>query len=165
MSKAVFLDRDGLINREAAPHQYITRWESFQFLPGVPESVRRLNMAGYLVIIVTNQRGVARGIMTMETVDDIHRRMCRELEKADAHIDGVYVCPHENGQCSCRKPQIGLFLQAEKDFSIDKEASWMVGDNDADIEAGKRYGVRSILTESLPEAVEQILEHDGGKRR
>ena len=90
MCKTVFLDRDGIINRRAAPHQYITRWEDFRFLAGVPEAIRALNEAGYQVFVVTSQRGVARGMMTMETVEDIHRRMCRALEKAGAHIDDIY---------------------------------------------------------------------------
>lgn len=157
MRKTVFLDRDGLINERAAPHQYITRWEDFRFLPGVPESIRTLNEAGYLVLVVTNQRGVASGIMTIEAVEDIHRQMCRSLVEAGAHIDRIYVCPHDVGQCTCRKPDIGLFLQAEKEFPIDKNCSWMVGDSDTDVEAGRRYGVRSIQTTSLPDAVAQIL--------
>lgn len=160
MHKAVFLDRDGLINVQAPPHQYITRWEEFRFLPGVPEAIRRLNEAGYLVLIVSNQRGVARGMMTMEAVEDIHRHMCAALAKAGAHIDGIYVCPHNEGECHCRKPEIGLFLQAERDFPIDKSQSWMVGDSDTDTEAGRRYGVRTIKTTSLPEAVKEILESD-----
>lgn len=161
MCKTVFLDRDGIINRRAAPHQYITRWEDFRFLAGVPEAIRALNEAGYQVFVVTSQRGVARGMMTMDTVEEIHRRMCRALEKAGAHIDDIYVCPHEAGQCTCRKPEIGLFLCAEQEHSVDKAASWMVGDEAADAEAGQRYGVRTIRTESLPEAVGQILKVSG----
>ena len=160
MRKAVFLDRDGLINVQAAPHHYITRWEDFHFLPGVPEAIRRLNEAGYLVLVVSNQRGVARGMLTMEAVEDIHRHMSAALAEAGAHIDGIYVCPHNEGECHCRKPETGLFLQAEKDFPIDKASSWMVGDSDTDTEAGRRYGVRTIQTTSLPEAVEEILESD-----
>ena len=162
MNKAVFLDRDGVINERAAPHQYITRWEDFRFLPGVPRAIRALNEAGYLVLIATNQRGVARGMTTMEAVDDIHRRMGEALAEAGAHVDGIYVCPHDYGQCTCRKPEIGLFLQAERDFPIDGEASWMVGDSDTDVEAGRRYGVRTILTTDLPAAVKQILDCDRG---
>lgn len=160
MRKAVFLDRDGLINVQAAPHHYITRWEDFRFLPGVPAAIRQLNEAGYQVLVVTSQRGVARGMMTMEAVEDIHRHMCAALAEVGARIDGIYVCPHNEGECHCRKPEIGLFLQAEKDFPIDRAASWMVGDSDTDTEAGQRYGVRTIQTTSLPDAVEQILESE-----
>ena len=157
MCKVVFLDRDGLINQQAAKHDYIKSWAEFRFLPGVPEAVHKLNDAGYLVLVVTNQRGVSRGMMTIETVDDIHENMCLELARVGAHIDGIYVCPHESGTCTCRKPDIGLFLQAEQEFKIDRHRSWMVGDSDSDVEAGRRYGVQAIKTESLPYAVSQIL--------
>ena len=157
MYKAVFLDRDGLINRQAPEHDYIKSWAEFEFLPGVAESIHKLNEAGYLVLVVTNQRGVARGMMSMAAVDEIHKAMRRELDMAGAHIEKVYVCPHEEGKCNCRKPDIGLFLQAEQDFEIDKQHSWMIGDSDSDVEAGRRYGVRTIKTVSLPFAARQIL--------
>ena len=155
--KAIFLDRDGLINQQAPEHDYIKSWADFHFLPGVPEAVRKLNEAGYLVLVVTNQRGVARGMMTMEAVNEIHETMCRELAEVGAHIHKVYVCPHESGTCNCRKPDIGLFLQAEQEFEIDKRESWMVGDSDSDVEAGRRYGVQTIKTQNLSSAVRQIL--------
>ncbi|MCC8104936.1 MAG: HAD family hydrolase [Clostridiales bacterium] len=158
--KAVFLDRDGLINRQALPHQYITKWEEFEFLPNVPEAIRELNNAGYLVLIVTNQRGIARGIVTMEEVEELHHQMCKTLEANGAGIDGIYVCPHNDGECHCRKPEIGLFLQAEQEFEIDKESSWMVGDSESDAQAGKNYGVRTIRTTCLKEAVEKIIMDD-----
>lgn len=157
MRKAVFLDRDGLINRQAAPHHYISAPENFEILPGVPEAIKRLNDAGFLVIVVTNQRGVARGMLTMEQVNTVHGYLQSELAKHRAHIDAIYICPHADGECACRKPDIGLFLMAEKDFDIDKSQSWMVGDSDTDVEAGKRYGVRSILTDSLRQATNMIL--------
>lgn len=162
MYKTVFLDRDGLLNRQAPEHDYIKSWDDFRFLPGVPGAIRKLNEAGYLVLVVTNQRGVARGMMRMEDVDAIHDRMCRELAADGAVIRKVYVCPHEVGACTCRKPDIGLFLQAERDFEIDKENSWMVGDGDSDVEAGRRYGIRSIKTKSLASAVAEILEANAG---
>lgn len=155
--KTVFLDRDGLINRQAPPHQYITKWEEFEFLPGVPEAIHKLNKAGYLVLIVTNQRGIARGMMTVEAVEMIHRQMCKTLHKNGAHIDGIYFCPHNEGECHCRKPDIGLFLQAERDFQIDKKKSWMVGDSESDVQAGQNYGVKTIRTTCLEEAAEKIL--------
>lgn len=162
MRKAVFLDRDGIMNRQPPEHDYIKSWQEFRFLPGAPEAVCRLNQAGYLVLIVTNQRGVARGMMTMDDVSDIHERMCRELAKTGAHVDGIYVCPHESGTCTCRKPEIGLFLQAEQEFEIDKCQSWMVGDSNSDVLAGQRYGIRTIQTKSLPDAVRYILEVGNG---
>ena len=158
--KAVFLDRDGIINRQAPEHDYIKSWDEFEFLPGVPEAIRRLNDAGYFVLVVTNQRGIARGMMTMEAVNTIHERMCQKLAGSGAVIRKVYVCPHEAGTCTCRKPDIGLFLQAEDDFDIDKKKSWMVGDSDSDVKAGQRYEIRTIKTDCLASAVEKILKED-----
>lgn len=157
MHKVVFLDRDGVINRKAAPHDYIKSWKEFVFLPGVIDAIRQLNEAGYLVLLVTNQRGIARGLMRHEDVEEIHRNMCRKLEMGGGHIEGIYVCPHDIGECTCRKPDIGLFLKAEKDYEIDKEASWMVGDSISDVQAGKKYGIKTILTDHLQEAVNMIL--------
>lgn len=128
----------------------------------MPEAIRRLNEAGYLVIVVTNQRGVARGMMTMADVAAVHRRLEEELAKCEAHLDGIYICPHDEGECSCHKPDIGLFLQAERDFAIDKASSWMVGDSPTDEQAGQRYGVRTLLTGDLPGAVDIILGTEEG---
>lgn len=155
--KTVFLDRDGLINQQAPEHDYIKTWEEFHFLPGVPQAIHELSAAGYLILVVTNQRGVARGMLQMENLTAIHERMCQELAACGAYIQKVYVCPHEIGTCSCRKPNIGLFLQAECDFEIDKENSWMIGDSDSDVEAGHRYGVKTIKSSDLHSAVKQIL--------
>lgn len=126
-------------------------------MPNVPQAVKRLNDAGYLVLIVTNQRGVARGMMSADDVEEVHQHMCAVLKKSGAHIDGIYVCPHEEGTCTCRKPNIGLFLQAERDYGIDKALSWMIGDSDSDAEAGRRYGVRTIKTNRLMDAVRYIM--------
>lgn len=155
--KAVFLDRDGVLNVCAPPHEYIREWKDFRFLPGAVEGVRKLNEAGFLVLVVTNQRGVARGLMSLEDVNALHRRMLQELKRQGARIDGVYVCPHNEGECGCRKPKIGLFLQAEAEFCIGKSASWMVGDSWSDAEAGRRYGVNVIRTDNLFSAAEQII--------
>lgn len=143
--KAVFLDRDGVINRCAAPHCYIAEWQDFELLPGVEETLKKLKEAGYLLIIVSNQRGIARGMLTEEQVERLHARLQAHLGQEKAALDGIYVCPHNIGECHCRKPDIGLFLHAEKDFDIDKNASWMVGDSQTDIEAGSRYGISTIL--------------------
>ena len=109
--------------------------------------------------------------MTMDDVYDIHRHMQEALKRAGAHVDDIYVCPHEEGTCQCRKPDIGLFLQAEQDFPIDKSHSYMVGDSESDIIAGKRYGVKTIAVnkdflgadfrcKSLKEAADKILEEE-----
>lgn len=169
--KTVFLDRDGVINVQAAPHDYIRKWSQFKFLPYVQEAIKALNDQDFLIILVTNQRGVARGLMTMDDVYDIHRHMQEALKQAGAHVDDIYVCPHEEGTCHCRKPDIGLFLQAEQDFPIDKSRSYMVGDSESDIIAGKSYGVKTIAVnkdflgadfrcKSLKEAADKILEEE-----
>ena len=158
LHKAVFLDRDGLINQKAPEHDYIKSEQGFLLLPGVSEAIRALNQAGYLVLVVTNQRGIARGLMTMEDLERIHWHMRRELARAGAYIDQIYVCPHDVGQCNCRKPDIGLFIQASYDFAIDRAHSWMVGDSDSDVEAGNRFGLRTVKTTCLTDAVKKILE-------
>ena len=93
----VFLDRDGVINVKAPEGDYIKSWSEFHFLPGVIDAIRLLNDNNYLVIIITNQRGVARHMMTMQNLHDIHSSMEEELQRYGAHIDGIYVCPHEKG--------------------------------------------------------------------
>lgn len=158
MPKTVFLDRDGIINENIGMHRYVESWEQFHILPGVEDSIKKLNKAGYQVIVVTNQSGIARGILSKECVDDLHRRLRNHIEQSGGKIEAIYMCPHKEGECNCRKPKIGLFFQAERDYSIDKEHSWMVGDSETDVEAGECYGVKTILTKSLPEAVEQILK-------
>jgi histidinol-phosphate phosphatase family protein len=146
-----------LINRKAPPHDYIRRIGDFHFLPGAQDAIRRLNVARFLVFVVTNQRGVARGMMTLADVESIHRHMCDRLLECGAHVDEIFVCPHNEGECNCRKPGIGLFLQAEQRFDIDKTRSWMIGDSLSDEQAGQRYGIRTIVTTSLPDAVDRIL--------
>ena len=158
LRKAFFLDRDGLINRKAAEHDYIKTWSEFEFLPGVHEAVKKINDAGYYVIVVTNQQGVARKMMTIADVNDIHHRMCMEFTKSGACIDGIYVCTHAKGTCTCRKPEIGLFHMAEQDFEIEKNGSWMIGDSEVDEQAGKKYGVRTIVTNDLLSAVQKIIK-------
>lgn len=143
-NKVAFLDRDGVINEKAGMHDYIKSWKEFHFLPDVDKAIRKLNRCGFKIIIVTNQRGIARGIMNVDVLNDIHRRMCIVLENQSAIIEKIFVCPHDIDECHCRKPEIGLFLQAEKEYKIDKEKSFMIGDSRTDIQAGKKYGVKTI---------------------
>jgi len=145
LRKAVFLDRDGVINKCAAPHCYISSWKDFAFLPGAAEGIKALNNAGYLILLISNQRGIARGLYTVNDVHVLHKKMCGCLEASGARIDGIYICPHNYGECSCRKPGIGLFQQAERDWAIDKESSYCIGDFESDIRAGINYGVKTIL--------------------
>jgi D-glycero-D-manno-heptose 1,7-bisphosphate phosphatase len=174
MNKAAFLDRDGVINRKAPTEdEYITRWEEIQFLPGVVEAIALLNRASFRVIIVSNQRCVAKGLLTTVELDSIHQRMCNELAALGAQIDGVYYCPHEERPpCSCRKPEPGMLFTAAHEHQLALNCSWMIGDSEKDVEAGRRAGCRTarvlrpdvsrdgnadVLARSLLEAVYEIL--------
>jgi D-glycero-D-manno-heptose 1,7-bisphosphate phosphatase len=145
MKKAAFLDRDGVINKKAPEDAYITRWEDFEFLPGVPEAIALLNRAGFLVIVVTNQRAVDRGLLSLDGLAQIHANMSAELAAAGAHLDAIYFCPHgKEPPCSCRKPAPGMLFTAAAEHHIDLPHSWMIGDSASDREAGFRAGCRTI---------------------
>lgn len=145
LSPTVFLDRDGVINVPTGiPHTYVLTWEDFAFFPDVAESIRRLNDAGFRVVVVTNQRAVARGLITSASLAAIHERMLEELASEGAVIDKVYVCEHEDG-CGCRKPLPGLLMQADGDHPVDKRRSVLVGDSETDVEAAHAFGVDAIL--------------------
>ncbi len=180
--RAVFLDRDGTINVE---RDYLYRIEDFEFIPGAPEAIRRLREAGFLVIVVTNQSGVARGYYSLEDVERLHRHIQDELARTGAGIDGFYVCPHHptegvgefRRECDCRKGQPGMLLLAAAEQGIDLSASYMVGDKQVDVDAGLSAGCRALLVrtgygaqeaeklaesqipivDDLPQAVERIL--------
>lgn len=149
IKKAVFLDRDGTINVEK---EYLHRPEEFAFIPGAIEAIRLLNRSGYLVVVVTNQSGVARGYYDESAVKRLHEHIEQLLSAADVHVDAWYHCPHHpdglapyNRDCSCRKPLPGMLQQAAEDLAIDLAASWMVGDKAIDVEAGLAAGCRSVL--------------------
>jgi D-glycero-D-manno-heptose 1,7-bisphosphate phosphatase len=141
----VFLDRDGVINRRL-PGDYVRSWEQFRFLRGARSGLRLLREAGFLLIVFTNQRGIARGLMTEEDLAAIHRRMRAELERAGAPLDAIYHCPHGlDAGCDCRKPRPGMLHQAIARFGVDPARSWVVGDTPADLEAGLAVGIPGIL--------------------
>ena len=141
MTKAVFLDRDGVLNRKAPEGHYVTRWEEIDLLPGAREAVYLLNHAGFLVVVVTNQRCVARGLLTSGELEAIHARLLHEFETSGARLEAVYYCPHDKQPpCSCRKPQPGMLLQAAQTYDVDLSVSRMVGDSDSDVEAGRTAG-------------------------
>ena len=146
--RTVFLDRDGILNEKMPEGQYVTRWEEFHVLPGVPQAVRRLNEAGLRVVVVTNQRGIARGLYTLADVEVIHAAFQQQLHAAGAGIDAFFICPHDKNQCNCRKPLPGLFEQAVARFpSITPATSMMIGDSLSDIEFARRLGLVSIFIE------------------
>jgi D-glycero-D-manno-heptose 1,7-bisphosphate phosphatase len=173
MNRAVFLDRDGVINRKAPEGEYVTRWEDVEFLPGVAEATASLVQAGFSVIVISNQRCVSKGLLTMSELGSIHQRMCQKLASSGAVITDGYYCPHDyQPPCECRKPAPGLLLTAAREHDIDLTASWMIGDSDIDVEAGKKAGCRTariqmtgdharggadVFADSLFDAVQQIL--------
>jgi D-glycero-D-manno-heptose 1,7-bisphosphate phosphatase len=141
----IFLDRDGVINRRH-PGDYVRRWEEFVFLPRVKDGLVLLSRAGFRLIVMTNQRGVARGLMTQADLDEIHRRMRIELTDVGATVAAVYACVHDEGQCDCRKPRIGLFRQAQAEIpDLTVNDSVLVGDSLSDLDAGCRVGCRTFL--------------------
>lgn len=144
---AVFIDRDGTLNVEK---KYLYRFEDWEWIPGAIEAVRKFNTAGFLVIVVSNQAGVARGLYLESDVVSLHARVDEELAKAGARIDAYYFCPHhpehgEGNDCACRKPLPGMLMQAKAEWNIDFARSWMIGDKLIDIQAGQAAGIRSIL--------------------
>lgn len=142
--RAAFLDRDGVLNRRAAPSDYVKSPGEFVWLPGAREGVLRLNREGWLVLVVTNQRGIARGLMSEQDLEAIHAKAQRELREIGARVDGFYHCPHgDEDACACRKPEPGLILRAARDFHVDLGASFLIGDDDRDSEAARRAGVRA----------------------
>lgn len=147
--KTVFLDRDGVLNKKMPERQYVASWEDFQMLPGVPESIARLNRAGLRIIVVSNQRGIALGLYTAADVDAIHSAFQRLLNSRGARIDAFFICPHDHGQCNCRKPLPGLFEQASAQFpDISAASSVTIGDSLVDIEFARRLGMTAILIDN-----------------
>jgi len=145
MKKAIFLDRDGTI---IADRGFVHKKEDVELLPGAARAIRMANQAGFLVVVVTNQSGVARGYFTEEDVQALNQYLAEILAQEGAHIDAFYYCPHHpeapvktyRKVCSCRKPQPGLILKAARELNIDLTQSWMMGDSPRDVEAGKRAG-------------------------
>ncbi len=144
--QAIFLDRDGVINRKLPEDRYVSEIDEFEFLPGVFEAIACLSRLGYMLIVVTNQRGIARGFMTEADLAQVHEFMQSTLEEKAVRLDGIYYCPHGNGEgCDCRKPEPGLILKAVRDLELEPTSSYMVGDSESDIEAGVRAGTRTVL--------------------
>ena len=139
---ALFLDRDGVLNRKAPEGGYVTSPDAFEWLPGVVESLALLKRHGVRLFVMTNQRGVARGLMEQRDLVAVHDRMRDDLAVVGVTLDGVYACVHEEGTCDCRKPRIGLFTRALAEHpGLDLSRSAVVGDSLSDIEAAARLGV------------------------
>ena len=165
MKKAVFIDRDGVINSDEG-HYYIYRVADFKINPDVVEGLKMLKQAGFELIIVTNQGGVAKGIYTIEDVNEVHQYLKNQLSKDDIQILDIKVCPHHESVsvCTCRKPSPEMILQAIKKHNIDANHSYLIGDSKRDIEAGERAGLKRCFkinsNESILSACQQIIEEE-----
>ncbi len=142
----LFLDRDGTLNEEV---NYLSDPADLRLLPGVAEAIRRFNAAGWVVVIVTNQSGIARGYFTEETLNAIHQKLRTELAKDGARVDRIYVCPHHpDDHCACRKPKPTLYQRAIQDLGLSTEQCVIVGDKLTDLEPGVELGCRTVLVKT-----------------
>ncbi len=147
MRKAVFIDRDGTINVDT---DFVHKKDEWEWIEGAKEAIKKLNDAGFVVVVVTNQSGIARGRYTEDDVQTLHSFVDAELAKISAHVDGYYLCPHHpehgnNRECDCRKPATGMLLKAAKEHNIDLARSFLIGDKKSDIEAAVNAGVTPVL--------------------
>jgi len=157
MNKAIFLDRDGVINDNV---NNLVEPSQFKMLPGASEAIKKINDSGYLVVLITNQPVIAKGFCTFEGMNKIHEKMNDFLAEKGARLDKVYICPHHPKKgfpgevpelkidCDCRKPKSGLFLKAIKELDIDAVQSWSIGDSHGDTEAAKKVGIKTIFLTS-----------------
>ena len=163
LKKCVFLDRDGTIIEDV---DYLSTPEGVRILPGAIEGIKLLKRYGFLLIIITNQSGVARGYFTEDDLGAIHERMRSLLEAEGAHYDDLFYCPHHvdgvvepfNIECDCRKPKTGMLTKAAGEYDIDLGRSFLVGDSERDLEAGKGIGCKTILVETPKNAATDLKE-------
>ncbi|MEP7361710.1 MAG: HAD-IIIA family hydrolase [Acidobacteriota bacterium] len=148
----VLLDRDGVLNRKPPRAQYVRSWADWEWLPGAQDALCAFRRAGWRVLLISNQAGVARGALSHAQLDEIHARMHADAEQAGGRIDGIYVCPHGwDDNCDCRKPSPGMIFQAQRDWALDLSQTWYLGDDERDAEAAGRAGCRfARIGESLP---------------
>ncbi len=144
--KAIFLDRDGVINRNPPNMGYVRKWADFSFIPSARRAIQKLTQNGYRVFVVSNQSGIGRGLYSEEDVRDIHFRMTTQIAEAGGRIDAVYYCPHHpDAGCDCRKPKPGMLKRAAQEHNIDLSSAYFIGDVLTDIQAGKRAGTTTFL--------------------
>ena len=163
--RGAFLDRDGTINARPAEHHYVSSIDAFEWLPGAASGAARLASAGFTLIVVSNQRGVARGLVSEDLLRQIEGEIQARLEANGCRIESFRYCRHDlDVECGCRKPQPGLLLSAAADLRIDLSASWMIGDAHADVQAGRAAGCRTALIGSgagdcAADVCAQTLDH------
>jgi D-glycero-D-manno-heptose 1,7-bisphosphate phosphatase len=173
-ASTAFIDRDGVINRKPPDGRYVLQPEELDLLPGAPEAIARLSHAGLRTVIVTNQQGVGKGLLSIDRLSEIHDLVAAAVKAEGGRLDQVLVCPHLEGTCECRKPNVGLFLEARRrDPSIRLDRSVVIGDSDSDMEAAAAIGARGLrvcadpgsytgadTVVGLPAAAELILDGD-----
>ena len=150
MNKAIFLDRDGTINVEK---DYLHRKEDFEFIEGVPQALKLFREKGYLLILTTNQSGIARGYYSLEDMESLHEYMQEELRKYNAQFDDIFFCPHHpdavveeyHVDCDCRKPKTGMFERAIEKYNINIRDSYAIGDRERDLIPAEQLGIKCIL--------------------
>ena len=149
MNKAIFFDRDGVINNDKG-HYYIYKIEDFKINEGIVESLKKFQENNYLLIIISNQGGISKGIYTIEQVEEVHNYLKNYLQKHNIELTEIYYCPHHssNEKCLCRKPNTLLLEKAIARFNIDVSSSFLIGDGDRDIEAGNKIGLHTIKIET-----------------
>ena len=159
-SKSIFLDRDGVLNKNK--DDYVKNISELEIFPYILEPIKKLQSAGFKIIVITNQSAINRGLMTEKHLNEIHEKIQSFLIPHNAKIDSFYYCPHTPAEnCSCRKPKTGLLLKAIDDFSIDVNSSWFIGDRDSDIQAGRSAGCKTLKIQhdfNLEKAVDLILK-------
>ena len=144
MEKIVFLDRDGVINKNR--NDYVKTWDEFKFLPNAKKGIKLLNNNSFKILIITNQSVVGRGIIKEKTLNEIHEKMLKELNEYGCRIEKIYCCPHAPwDNCDCRKPKPGMLLKAADDFDLDLKECHFIGDSETDEEAGKTVGCKTYL--------------------
>ena len=155
MFPAIFIDRDGVLIENRS--DYVRDWSQVSVFPNVIHALSNAKLKSHKMVIVTNQSAVGRGIISLETAEEINSRLVHLIRNQGGRIDGVYLCPHgpDNG-CDCRKPQPGLLLQAAKDLSLDLKRSWMIGDAWSDVQAGQAAGVRGAIIVKTGRGVDQL---------
>lgn len=161
--RVVFVDRDGVINRNRRNH--VKSWEDFQFLPGSIDALAELTRYGFRTVVLTNQAAINRGLLSREELEAIHDRMVGELARAGARVDAVLYCPHRpEERCQCRKPRPGLLLAASRRLGISLAGSYLVGDAVSDLAAGMAVGCQTILV-MTGRGIGQFLSPDARRRR
>ena len=157
MFPAVFLDRDGVLIENRA--DYVRDWSQVTILPKTIAALANFRHTGYKIILVTNQSGIGRGLISLKTAQEINDQLVRAIEGNGGRIDGVYMCPHTpEDQCDCRKPRSGLLLQAARVLSLDLRSSWMVGDAWSDLLAGQAANLRGVILLKTGRGTDQLLE-------